>query len=128
MQETSFLVGSFNFVYAVKCSFPRSHRLHVEQTCNVCFSPQDIDRNKDGLISLDEFLGDYRDPDDKEAEEPEWVKEETKRFNEEYDKNHDGKLDKEEASFTWALLFTGILITCKIRCLVQVFHCVIYLR
>ena len=64
----------------------------------------------------------------REAEEPEWVKEETKRFDEEYDKNHDGKLDKEEASFTWALLFTGILIMCKIRCLVQVSHCIIYLR
>ena len=71
-----------------------------------CFFPKDIDRNKDGLISLDEFLGDYHDPDDKEAEEPEWVKEETKKFNEEYDKNHDGKLDKDEASFTLALLFT----------------------
>lgn len=58
------------------------------------------------MISLDEFLGDYHDPDDKEAEEPEWVKEETKKFNEEYDKNHDGKLDKDEASFTLALLCT----------------------
>lgn len=58
----------------------------------------DIDRDKDGFISLSEFLGDYKDPDDKEAEEPEWVTEETKRFKEEYDKNHDGKLDKEEAS------------------------------
>lgn len=56
----------------------------------------DIDSNKDGYVSLDEFLGDYRDPDDSEAEEPEWVKEETKKFKEEYDKNHDGKLDKDE--------------------------------
>lgn len=74
---------------------------------------------------MDEFLGDYRDPDDKEAEEPEWVKEETKRFNEEYDKNHDGKLDKEEASFTLALLFSGVpLIMCKIRCVVQISYCI----
>ena len=86
--------------------------------CNVLF-PLDIDRNKDGLISLDEFLGDYRDPDDKEAEEPEWVKEETKRFNEEYDKNHDGKLDKDEASVTSVLLFI-CLIMCKIKCAVQI--------
>ena len=83
------------------------------------FFPKDIDRNKDGLISLDEFLGDYQDPDDKEAEEPEWVKEETKRFNEEYDKNHDGKLDMEEASFTLALLFTEGE---ELNCIVIQFH------
>lgn len=41
-------------------------------------------------------MGDYRDPDDNEADEPEWVKEETKKFKDEYDKNHDGKLDKDE--------------------------------
>ena len=41
-------------------------------------------------------MGDYRDPDDSEADEPEWVKDETKKFKEEYDKNHDGKLDKDE--------------------------------
>ena len=64
---------------------------------------QDIDRNKDGFVSLDEFLGDYRDPDDSEAEEPEWVKEETKKFHEEYDKNHDGKLDKDEVSFSFII-------------------------
>lgn len=60
-------------------------------------------------MSLEEFLGDYRDPDDSEAEEPEWVKEETKRFNDEYDKNHDGKLDKDEAStitFIVSLLYS----------------------
>jgi len=53
------------------------------------------------------------------------VKEETKRFNEEYDKNHDGKLDKEEASFTLALLFSGVpLIMYKIRCVVQISYCI----
>lgn len=76
---------------------------------------------------MDEFLGDYSEPEDKEAEEPEWVKEETKKFKEEYDKNHDGNLEIEEASFTLAFLFTGELM-CKIRCLVQLSHCIICLR
>lgn len=58
----------------------------------------DTDNDKDGFISKKEFLGDFQDPNDEEAEEPEWVKEETQRFNEEYDKNHDGKLDKEEVN------------------------------
>ena len=47
------------------------------------------------------------------------MKEETKRFNEEYDKNHDGKLDKDEASVTFVLLFM-CLIMCKIKCVVQI--------
>lgn len=65
---------------------------------NYFFCNQDIDRDKDGYVSLDEFLGDYRDPEDAEADEPEWVKEETKKFKEEYDKNKDGKLDKDEVN------------------------------
>lgn len=71
------------------------------------FFTQDIDRNKDGLISLDEFLGDYRDPEDTEADEPEWVKEETKKFKEEYDKNNDGKLDNNEVSWYYFSVTVG---------------------
>lgn len=47
---------------------------------------------------MDEFLGDYKDPDDAEADEPEWVTEERKKFKEAYDKDNDGKLNKEEVS------------------------------
>ena len=65
----------------------------------IIFHVKDIDRDKDGFVSLNEFLGDYRDADDT-GDEPEWVKEETKRFTDEYDKNHDGKLDKEEVIVT----------------------------
>lgn len=49
-------------------------------------------------MSLDEFLGDYKDADDAEADEPEWVIEERKKFKEVYDKDNDGKLTKEEVS------------------------------
>lgn len=77
------------------------HFMHPESSSemgdiHVLETIEDIDRDKDGFVSMKEFLGDFEDPDDKEADEPEWVKEETKRFNEEYDKNHDGKLDKDE--------------------------------
>ena len=51
---------------------------------------------------MDEFLGDYKDPEDTSSEEPEWVADERNRFNEEYDKNHDGKLSKEEMKL-WLL-------------------------
>lgn len=63
---------------------------------------EDIDLNKDGFVSLDEFLGDYKDADDAEADEPEWVTEERKKFKEAYDKDNDGKLNKEEVKL-WVL-------------------------
>lgn len=43
-------------------------------------------------------MGDYKDADDAEADEPEWVTEERKKFKEAYDKDNDGKLNKEEVS------------------------------
>ena len=70
------------------------------------FLSPDIDRDKDGLISEDEFLGDYKDPEDTTGEDPEWVAEERKRFHDDYDKNKDGKLDKEEMKL-WILPETG---------------------
>lgn len=66
----------------------------------VLFCLSDIDRDKDGFVSLKEFLGEYTEEEG--AETPEWVNEETKRFNEEYDKNKDGKLDKNEVK-EWIL-------------------------
>lgn len=95
----------FNNIIEVAVYESWTFRLEGNPTSNFGISPdqsffcnQDIDRDKDGYISLDEFLGDYRDPEDAEADEPEWVKEETKKFKEEYDKNKDGKLDKDEVS------------------------------
>jgi len=82
-------------------SSPEMADLHILETM------EDIDRDKDGNVNLQEFLGDYKDPDSKDEEDPEWVKDETKRFKEEYDKNNDGKLDKEELK-AWILPETDL--------------------
>lgn len=59
----------------------------------------DIDKNGDGFVSLEEYIGDmYRPEDhpDQKGEEPDWVKSEREMFKQYRDKNGDGKLDKEE--------------------------------
>ncbi|XP_015234404.1 PREDICTED: reticulocalbin-2 [Cyprinodon variegatus] len=53
----------------------------------------EYDTDKDGFISLSEFIGNVRN----EGEPPsQWEIEETVRFKELYDQNGDGKLDREE--------------------------------
>lgn len=54
----------------------------------------DIDKDKDGVISLDEYIGDMYNDD--EEEEPQWVKTEREQFSIHRDKDGDGKLNKEE--------------------------------
>lgn len=61
---------------------------------------EDIDRNGDGLIDLQEYIGDMYTSEG--GEEPEWVKTERQQFFEFRDKNHDGKMDKEE-TMDWIL-------------------------
>lgn len=83
------------------------HFLHPESSSemsdlHVLETMEDIDRDKDGFVNLQEFLGDYKDPEAQDQEDPEWVMEETKRFNEEYDKNKDGRLDTQELK-AWIL-------------------------
>ena len=55
-----------------------------------------MDKNKDGKLDIDEFLGDYKDPENPSEAEPDWVKEEKERFKNELDKNSDGVLDTAE--------------------------------
>ncbi|XP_044285335.1 calumenin isoform X2 [Varanus komodoensis] len=62
---------------------------------------EDIDKNGDGFIDLEEYIGDMYSHDG-DAEEPEWVKTEREQFVEFRDKNHDGKMDKEETK-DWIL-------------------------
>lgn len=52
-----------------------------------------MDKDKDGKLNLDEFLGEWKDPDSGSEVEPDWVKEETERFTNELDKDKDGVLD-----------------------------------
>uniref|UniRef100_A0A8C6SSC2 Calumenin b n=1 Tax=Neogobius melanostomus TaxID=47308 RepID=A0A8C6SSC2_9GOBI len=56
---------------------------------------EDIDKDGDGLIDLNEYIGDMYNQDG-DASEPEWVKTEREQFTEFRDKNKDGKMDKEE--------------------------------
>ncbi|KAM8739660.1 calumenin-A isoform 1-T1 [Acanthopagrus schlegelii] len=62
---------------------------------------EDIDKNGDGFIDLQEYIGDMFTSEDNE-EEPEWVVAERQQFSEFRDKNNDGKMDKEE-TMDWIL-------------------------
>ncbi|KAM6895215.1 calumenin-A [Xenentodon cancila] len=62
---------------------------------------EDIDKNGDGFIDLQEYIGDMYHAEDDE-EEPEWVATERQQFTEFRDKNNDGKMDKEE-TLDWIL-------------------------
>ncbi|CAG9857216.1 unnamed protein product [Phyllotreta striolata] len=56
---------------------------------------EDIDKDKDGKISLQEYIGDMYRGDENE-EEPDWVKSEREQFNTYRDKDGDGFMDEEE--------------------------------
>lgn len=74
--------------------------LHPEEAANmrdvvVLETMEDIDKNKDGQISLEEYIGDmYRGSPGEE--EPDWVKSEREQFGQFRDKNGDGFMDKDE--------------------------------
>jgi len=61
---------------------------------------EDIDKDADGFVTLEEYINDmYRPkdyPDLAPGTEPDWVKSEREMFNEHRDKNGDGKLDEKE--------------------------------
>ncbi|KAM8821499.1 calumenin isoform 1-T1 [Eudromia elegans] len=62
---------------------------------------EDIDKNGDGFIDLEEYIGDMYSQDG-DTEEPEWVKTEREQFVEFRDKNRDGRMDQEETK-DWIL-------------------------
>ncbi|KAG9335460.1 hypothetical protein JZ751_004589 [Albula glossodonta] len=62
---------------------------------------EDIDKNGDGFIDLEEYIGDMYNHEG-DPQEPEWVKTEREQFVEFRDKNKDGKMDKEE-TMDWIL-------------------------
>jgi len=64
---------------------------------------EDIDKDKDGFISLDEYLGDLWPEEDREkGAEPDWVKTERDQFTDYRDTNKDGKMDAKEVQ-DWIL-------------------------
>lgn len=57
---------------------------------------EDIDKNKDGKVSLEEYIGDmYGGPGDGEVE-PDWVQNERDQFRDFRDRNKDGFMDVDE--------------------------------
>ncbi len=57
---------------------------------------EDIDKNKDGAISLAEYIGDMYRGVDGSDDEPDWVKNEREQFANYRDKNKDGRMDANE--------------------------------
>ncbi|CAH2063160.1 unnamed protein product, partial [Iphiclides podalirius] len=58
---------------------------------------EDIDKDKDGKVSLEEYIGDmYKPEDDEDEEEPDWVKQEREQFTGYRDTNKDGFMDEVE--------------------------------
>ncbi|XP_053300033.1 reticulocalbin-3 isoform X1 [Pleuronectes platessa] len=62
---------------------------------------EDIDKNGDGKINLNEYIGDMYTPENGESE-PEWIQTERKHFAEFRDANKDGYLDDDEVA-EWIL-------------------------
>ncbi|XP_013140701.1 PREDICTED: calumenin-B [Papilio polytes] len=58
---------------------------------------EDIDKDNDGKVSLEEYIGDmYKPEDGDEEEEPDWVKQEREQFTGYRDTNKDGFMDEAE--------------------------------
>ncbi|XP_028025995.1 calumenin [Bombyx mandarina] len=58
---------------------------------------EDIDKDQDGKVSLDEYIGDmYKPEDGEDEEEPDWVKQEREQFTGYRDTNKDGFMDEHE--------------------------------
>ncbi|KAH8415616.1 hypothetical protein KR222_006616, partial [Zaprionus bogoriensis] len=59
---------------------------------------EDLDKDKDGKISVDEYIGDMYRPSEAGEEEPEWVLSERETFSTHRDLDNDGYLNEEEVS------------------------------
>lgn len=75
--------------------------LHPEESARmrdivVTETLEDIDKDHDGKLSVDEYIGDMFRPVEEGEEEPEWVVNERETFGKFRDKDADGFLDKDE--------------------------------
>jgi len=62
----------------------------IQETMN------DIDLDKDGYVSVEEYIGDMHHPESQAGAEPDWVKTEREQFFEYRDKDKDGKMNLAE--------------------------------
>jgi len=94
------LNGKLNSEEFASFLHPENHEhmkgLVVEETL------EDIDKDKDGVISLEEYIGDLWPEEDREGEEPEWIKTEKEQFRDHRDKDKNGLMDKAEVA-DWIL-------------------------
>ena len=64
---------------------------------------EDIDRNKDGVISMEEYIADMWDgSESNQTVEPDWIQTERENFVAYRDLDHDGKLSRKEVEL-WLL-------------------------
>lgn len=76
--------------------------LHPEDHSNmrnvvVLETMEDIDKDQDGKVSIDEYIGDmYKPEEGEDEEEPDWVKQEREQFAGFRDTNKDGFMDEHE--------------------------------
>lgn len=83
-----------------------SNFLHPEESDHmrdivVIETMEDIDKDKDGKVSLQEYIGDMYKSEEGD-EEPDWVQSEREQFQTYRDKDGDGYMDEEEVK-TWIL-------------------------
>lgn len=83
------------------------HFLHPEEAEHmrdivVMETMEDIDKDKDGKVSLEEYIGDMWRGDTEGEAEPDWVKGEREQFSSYRDKNSDGLMDHDEVK-DWLL-------------------------
>lgn len=75
--------------------YPKMREIVLDETI------EDIDKDKDGFVNKEEYIGDmWREEDG--SEEPEWVKTEREQFSNIRDVDKDGKLNREEMR-SWIL-------------------------
>ncbi|KAK9497253.1 hypothetical protein O3M35_004607 [Rhynocoris fuscipes] len=75
--------------------------LHPEETPRmmdllVLETVEDVDKDKDGKVSLEEYIGDTYQKDHEEEDMPDWVRNEIAHFSKDRDKDGDGYLNEEE--------------------------------
>ncbi len=63
---------------------------------------EDLDKNGDGLINLEEFIADMKKDLKPDEPEPDWIRNERENFKTFRDKNNDGIMDREEVA-NWVL-------------------------